>query len=164
MSATVQDSRTKWIERVLGLKVAEPGSGGGRPHPQKFETAWPQAVGSFRSAIEAVDGQISSLQSVLKTSDFPFLRRIADAGMNGITGNHKVPVMTAIRDVSAASAGGRIKAAAKALSAVDAFATHLETDPRVQACDRNPFGITVTIRTILVPALTELRTALEVAT
>jgi hypothetical protein len=163
MSGTVHDSQAKWIERVIGLKVSPAGSGDGKPRAQPFEATWSLAVQDFQNAIETVDGQISSLQKVLKTSDFPFLHRIADAGMNGITGNHKVPVFTAIREVGAAAAGGRETAAAKARSAIDAFVTHLDTDPRVQACDRNPFGISVAIKKTLVPALTDLRTALGIA-
>ncbi len=164
MSDSARNARDQWVQRVLGVSVRQSPARAAPPaRGQPFETAWPAAAAAYRQAIEAVDRQISALQNALKASDFPFLHRIADTGLNAITGDHKVPVMVAIQEVNTAVADRRASVAAKAVIAVDAFATHLATDPRVGACDQNPFKVTVTIRQTLGTALKDLRAVLATA-
>ena len=43
------------------------------------------------------------------------------------------------------------------------FGAHIDTDERVDACDNNPFGVTVTLRAELVGALTKMEEALDEA-
>ena len=165
MSQTI-DARDAWVEQVFGIQIGAPGANGGDASEdvsgeEAPGQSWEQAVASWQDASEDVDAQISQLQAALKQSDFSFLHKIADAGLNGITANHKVPVLAAIQDVNRASGNGRQKAAKKARSSVDAFIAHLNGDARVQACDDNPFGVSVGIKSTLVPALQKLGAALD---
>ena len=49
------------------------------------------------------------------------------------------------------------------LGSTDPFRTHLQNSEQVEVCDRNPFGVPVTIRATLVPALAQLAAALQAA-
>ena len=77
---------------------------------------WTAAKTHWQDAIETVDRQVAALQKeLLKTGDGD-LKEIAEFGLNGVTGNHKVPLMAAIRDVDGAAPEVRSKAANQALS------------------------------------------------
>ena len=47
----------------------------------------------------------------------------------------------------------------KLLKAIQEFRTHIETDERVEACDTNPYGVAMSIRATLGPALAALDAA-----
>lgn len=156
----IDTAKNEWIMRVLGVRV---GASNGTFDLSSFKSSWTKAAETWQGASDAVDGQIGKLQGALRGNNDPDLKRIADAGLNGITGNHKVPVMVAIREVSAAGADSIAQRVASARKAVDAFSKHLATDPRVGACDRNPFGVSVSIRATLEPALRSLASTLDAA-
>ena len=133
-------TQSLWIERVLGMKVSP---GAEPPGLRLASDAW-------RAAIEAVEAQIGTLQGALRASEDESLKKIADFGLNAVTGNHKVRLMAALNDVQAGGDHGKL---AKIASS---FRTFLEKDSRVAACDTNPFGVTVTIRATLVPVLEQM--------
>ncbi len=155
MTGAEDDAKAAWIKRVLGVEV------GATSSTVSFGAIWEKVTARWRAASDAVDGQIGKLQGTLRATTDPDLKRIADAGLNGITGDHKVPVLAALQEIDAAGPEALRPAAARARPAMDAFISHLTSDPRVEACDRNPFGITVTIRATLVPALQDLSTTLQ---
>lgn len=155
MTGAEDDAKAAWIKTVLGIEV------GAASSTVSFGTAWKRVTARWRAASDEVDGQIGKLQGTLRATTDPDLKRIADAGLNGITGNHKVPVLAALQEINAAGPETLRAAAARARPAVDAFISHLTSDPRVEACDRNPFSVTVTIRATLVPALQDLSTTLQ---
>jgi hypothetical protein len=125
---------------------------------------WEAAKKSWQDAIETVDKQVAALQKeLLKTGDGD-LKEIAEFGLNGITGNHKVPLMAAIRDVDGASPESRSKAATTALAAIGKFEDHINRDARVRACDTyaaEVFKVNLAIADTLGPALEEMREVLE---
>lgn len=150
MSESPRDARRDWLARVLGVEL------GTADHADDFPPLWTAAMSAWRTGIEQVDGGIAALGKRLGASEDARLRQIAEIGLNAITGNHKVRTMAALMDVSAAAAGKRAAAAAKAETQVTDFMIHLSRDPRVAACDENPFGVPVGVRETLVPLLQRL--------
>ncbi|MGE0385112.1 MAG: hypothetical protein AB7Q97_10310 [Gammaproteobacteria bacterium] len=118
--------------------------------------AWSDAAAAWQSAADEVDRQIGALQAALRRSDDEELKEIAEFGLNAVTGNFKVPLLTAIRELNGAGPQQRAKAAEGVQRAAKDFANHIASDPAIDACDRNPFGVAVTIRTTLGPALEQL--------
>jgi hypothetical protein len=145
------------VERLLGK------SGGDRaPSPAvgDFLPKWKAARQAWRVAGEAVDGQIEQLrQALLKTGDAE-LKEIAEYGINGVTGNFKVPLMAAMIELDGHAANPG-PAAAKVRTIAINFQKHLESEDTVAACDENPFGVHVSIRKTLGAALVELQTVLH---
>jgi hypothetical protein len=146
-----QDDAAKhaWVKRALGLDV---GSGGQSP-------SLPAAITGWRRALETIDGQIPALQQRLRAAPDPELQQIAEFGLGAMTGSHKVKIQAALLEVQA-GAGRKAGAAARL---VGAFLAHLASDPRIAACDASPFGVPMSIRKTLSPALTTLQAALQTA-
>ena len=129
-----------WVARVLGARVPERGTGEGKP-----------LLPLWLDAKEEVDGAIGRLQGRLRGFNDPDLTRIAEFGLNGITGRASVGLMVALREADARSAdpGARKKLA----DAVASYRTFLEGSPAVALIDANPFDVSVSLRTTLGGAL-----------
>ena len=119
------------------------------------------AVQGLQEAREAVDDQISRLQTALKASGDRDLVEISEFGLNGVMGNFKVRLMASLPELRSAQGDGLRVAAAKALPIANGLGQHLKAEPRVEACDDNPFGVPVSIRSTLGAALNRLTAALE---
>ena len=122
---------------------------------------WQTSTAALVAATETIDSQMSKLQSKLSSTGDPQLQRIAEFGLNAVTGNHKVRLMAAVRDVDAASGDTKLIALKKCLKIVLDFQKHVSTDPRVRVCDRNPYKVKVTIMKTLGAALGELESAIR---
>lgn len=122
---------------------------------------WVTAKARWQEASETIDGQIAKLQSALRNSGTEELIEIAEFGLNGVTGNFKVPLMAAIRNVDGAATGDRTKVISSALKVIKGFQNHIDSDEGVLVVDENPFGVPVTIRETLGAALGQLASALE---
>jgi hypothetical protein len=140
-----------WVKRVLGVDVPT----GGRP------SGLAEAVAGWQRALESVDGQIAALQQRLRPAPDPELQQIAEFGLGAMTGSHKVKIQAALLDVQTGTGGARKAGAAARL--VGAFLAHLASDPRIAACDASRFGVSMSIRQTLSPALVTLQTALQAA-
>ncbi|MBV9757320.1 MAG: hypothetical protein JO047_09725 [Alphaproteobacteria bacterium] len=160
MSETLQAARREWVERVLGVRV---GSGATTSPTGDFKQQWQQSFAAFRDAIETVDQQMDALGGACRQTKNAWLVNIADLGLPAVTGNFKTPLMAACLEVSSAPAEKVAGAAAKARTALANFAQHIATDPQVAGCDGNPFGVAVSIRATLGPALKSLNDALHSA-
>jgi len=55
--------------------------------------------------------------------------------------------------------GGSPKARATLAEIIPGFRQHLDSDERVEACDENPFGVAMSVRATLIPALDRLAQA-----
>src|ERR1700722_15975582 len=170
MADSAPDAGRAWVQRVLGVsfppQAGRLGAAAGKAANDDgcdFAKAWADAAARWRDASDAVDAQISQLQSALKQTDDEELHEIAEFGLNGITGGTKVKLMAAIRDVSSAGAVVPPAVVGKARQAVVQFGSQIEGDERVDACDENPFGVTVSIRASFAPALAGLEKALAAA-
>lgn len=124
--------------------------------------AWQQARDQWRDASEAVDDQLNALRLAVvqgartEPEYAEALAQIAGAGLNAITGRHRVQVAVALRELGD-GAPARVEAhGAKALAAVTAFRQFVRTSPQIAACDANPFEVDVQIRATLEPALDAL--------
>ena len=115
---------------------------------------WPAIRQTWQSASDTVDDQIAALQKALRDSGDEDYQEIAEYGLNAITGNYKVRLMAAMREVD--GGGARDKLA----KLVDDFSQHIATDERVMAVDENPLEIAVSVRATLGPALQAMRAAL----
>jgi hypothetical protein len=140
------DAKGEWLRRVLGFGLPETEQGSAARTPQAG-TRWKAAFDHWKAASEAVDGQIRALQAVLRQSGDPQLKEIAEHGLNGVTGNHRVPLQTALIELGARNAGPKV------LAAVNDFREYLETSEQVAVCDDNPFDTPVSIRATLGAAL-----------
>jgi hypothetical protein len=160
MSDALQVAKTDWLERVLGVRVG----GNATTSPVgDFKGRWQKSFSAWRDAIETVDKQMEALAKACRQTNDPWLVRIADLGLSAVTANYKTPLMAACIDVANAPAEKVAGAAARARSAVTNFAQHIATDPQVAGCDGNPFGVAVSIRGTLGPALKSLNDALVAA-
>ncbi|MDE2005714.1 MAG: hypothetical protein KGI51_04035 [Rhodospirillales bacterium] len=124
---------------------------------------WKAARDAFQQAADSVDTQLSLLQKELRSSDETDLQEIAEFGLNGLTRNTRVPLMTALREAGDGSAALLKKAAPKIETAATAFIKQLSGDPRIVACDDNPFGVPVTILATYQDAVTQLLNAVRLA-
>lgn len=157
MAATpLQD---EWIARVLGVETGAPEDG---PEAPADLRRWQAVKATWARASDAADGQIAGLQAALRASDDPEYREIAELGLNGVTGNFKVPLLAALRDID--GSGGRPDAGAvrRLRGIVAGFINHLASDPRVDAVDDNELGVRVDIAGTLIPALEAMDEALAI--
>ena len=124
-------------------KLGGPPKASGKPDPAIL----------WRDAKELVGKQISRLQDVMRAQQHPMFDRIADQGLNGVTGKLQVGLHVALANLGQASGDERIKAAAKVKSGVAEFRKFLQSDPVVPLLESNPFGIAVKLRATLGQAL-----------
>jgi hypothetical protein len=141
-------SKAEWVQRVLGVTVLRAAAGGAAAD-------WVRLASLWQEASDAVDQQIAVLQATLRESDDPELQEIAEFGLNGVTGNFRVPLMAALRGAQA----GEVRARAQLPRIAAAFREHIDSDERIAACDDNPFGVRVSIGATLGPALDALARA-----
>jgi hypothetical protein len=143
--------------RVASGKPAPAASAGAGSAPAanlaEYRTRW-------RTAREAVGTGLTKLQSVLKGKEEPAFHRVAEFGLNGITGRLQVGLEVALLECE--SSGGRDpKAKAKAAKVAADFRKFLQTDAMVRLVDENPFGVAIDLRGQLLPVLTDLEAALQ---
>ena len=119
------------------------------PTPTPTPSALLAALDEFRGASDTVDGQIAKLQAALRTTKDEDLVAIAEYGLNALTGNHKAKLIALEMELRRAAGPNLPKLATKALPVVAAFRSHLTGNEEVDACDDNPFGVTVTIKDTL---------------
>jgi hypothetical protein len=126
------------------------------------QRSWQAAVAAYREASDTVDAQISQLQVKLRGSGDRELEQIADKGLNGVTGNFKVPLLAVLRDIESASAEARPAHSRRAAEIAAGFLKHIESEATVAVCDTNPLA-PVSIRATLGPALRGLARAAAAA-
>src|SRR4051812_2823808 len=141
------------LDQLAAKAGTAPSAGSG----DNFKQRWMAARKSWQTASEALDAQVGQLQAALRKSGDNELVEIAEFGLNGVTGNFKTRLMAAMLEVDqAANAEALKKAAGSARGIIGGFRQHIDSDERVQVCDDNPFGVTVSIRKTLGEALGRL--------
>jgi hypothetical protein len=126
------------------------------PAPEAEAAPLPGVFAIWRDAKERVDVQVSQLQGALRQSKDPFCQRIADMGLNGVTGNLQVGLQVALTEYDK-SGGKDSKSAAKADAIIAQYQQFLQSDKAIALCEENPFGIKCEIRGTLLEALAELQ-------
>ena len=131
----------------------------------EFPKRWAAAKKVWQECLETVNDQIAKLADKLRQTSDPDLARIAEFGLNALTGNFKVRLMAAMIDVDSTT-GTALKANAdNAQGIIAGFQSHLQSDGRVQACDEDAqelFGVKTTIRAELGRGLAALDNALAI--
>jgi hypothetical protein len=115
---------------------------------------------NWQNAKETAGIGITALQAALRQEPDPRFHRIAEYGLNGITGRLQVGLHVALLEYEQ-SGGQDAKARSKALNLVTSFRQFLTTDKMVPLCEENPFGVDVKLRDTLLPALDELEKSLQ---
>lgn len=156
------NAKAEWVRGVLGVQLAAaaapPGSAG-TVDEAAFRRGFGNALTAWREASDAVDAQFNSLRKALLASDDEDLHRIAEFGLNGVTGSRKVGLHKALREVAAASGPALPPLAQKAVQAATEYRSFVQSDERVKACDAYP-SIVTPIGTTLGRALSALAQAL----
>lgn len=135
-----------WVRRVLGAALATAQaevSSGARSSDQSPAVQW-------RDAREEVGAQIARLQDAMRGTDHPVLKRIADRGLNAITGRLQVGLQVALMELDRPDAGGAAQTARAALADMRGF---LQSDRIVPLLEANPLGVAVSIRAPLTAAI-----------
>ena len=156
--AELTETQHAWVKRVLGIELPSQDTA---TTPDEASVSFTAAREAYETASELVNQQIARLQSALRASDDGELKEIAEYGMNGVTGNHRVPLRATLMEIDFGGAGALQKSGPKALKIIQSFRAHLDQDERVEACDENPFGVAVSIRATLGGALAKMEKALQ---
>jgi hypothetical protein len=143
---TVSEAQGEWVRRVLGVSIPEAA-------PPVTSPAGPSPLQMWLDAKEAAGSQVGALQVAMRALDHPLFERLADQGLNGVTGRLQVGLQAALMDVERATGQARVAARQKARSAVAEFRGFLTSDPVVPLLDANPLGVPVSLRAGLGRAL-----------
>lgn len=158
------DAKTEWVERVLGVIVATAPPDGGPAaafDEVAFKRSFRTALAAWRDASESVEGQLNDIRKALLGTTDADLHRIAEFGLNGITGRRKVGLQTALLELGQAAGAAVPPLAKKAAQAAVEYQGFVRSDARVKACDRYP-NIKTPIGPTLGDALGALARALTV--
>jgi hypothetical protein len=112
------------------------------------------------AAKEAAGVQIAALQAAMRAQPHPMFPRLADRGLNGITGRLQVGLQVALTDFEHTGGAGRDAARTKASKAVVELRKFLATDAVVPLLDRNPLGVAIDLKGGLGAALDAIDRAL----
>jgi hypothetical protein len=153
----MSDTKSEWLARVLGVTVGR-GAGAGR-NAATIRRDLEAAQAAWLEATATVDQQLNALRALLLRTKDPDLHRIAEYGLNGITGTRKVALAKALQEVTTAPDGKLVPLAGKAAQAAAEFRAFVQADRRVAACD-SCREVTVTIGATLGGALGRLERAL----
>ncbi|XZE32939.1 hypothetical protein SH501x_003706 [Pirellulaceae bacterium SH501] len=128
-----------------------------------FEERWSAAKSTWLEVNDSIGEQLNGLRKHLLESDDSDLRSIAEVGLNAITNNHRVAVQKGIIDIDRSEGQARVQFIERLQEVVQDFWEHIETDERVDACEGNPFGVKVEIRSDLGKGFQALLDALDSA-
>jgi hypothetical protein len=155
--------RSEWVQRVLGVTVPDDGararSSSDKPGPRAAAPA-ARPLAMWLAAKDAAGAQIAALQAAMRAQPHPMFPRLADRGLNGITGRLQVGLQVALTDFEHTGVAGRDAARAKASKAVVDLRNFLATDAVVPLLDGNPLGVTVDLKGGLGAALDAIDRAL----
>jgi hypothetical protein len=134
---------------------------------------WKEARQAWQDANDAVDGQINGLRAKLLDRAgagddgveglAEALKEIADAGLNGLTEDHRVKLIASVMSIGDGSPQAMQKSGPKALAQITQFQAFLDKSEMIAACDANPFGAPVSIKATLTPPLQQMAAALQAA-
>jgi len=135
------------------LKSLRPAPGGGRAASKRTLPVWTEAK-------DAVGEQLNKLQSSLKANKNPLMQRIADQGLNAITGRLQVGWQAALMEFDSGGPEQKAKAKAALQAGLAEMRSFLGSHPALPLLEQNPVGVAVTIRATLGAALTAIEEAI----
>ena len=130
------------------------------PAPAAAKPSGPKPLEVWTEAKEAALGHLGTLQSALRARKSTLLDQVADKGLNGITGRLQVGMQVALMEVERAGGDSRDAARKKALAAVGAMRTFLQSDQTLSLLEKNPFKVPMPIRAELGRALDQIEASL----
>jgi hypothetical protein len=139
-------AKRAWIGRVLGVTAGSADA----PHGPLLPL--------WLDAKDEVDAKLGHLQGSLRGFGDPDLDRIAEFGLNGVTGTSSVGLMVALREADAP--GADAAARRKLAGAIDSYRAFLDGSEVVKLIDDNPFGVAVGLQATLGRALDTLASSL----
>jgi hypothetical protein len=155
---------------IARLRAALDGAATPKATPNGSVNGWKAARQAWLDANDAVNDQLNALRAavIVRAKDEPdyaeALKEIADKGLNGVTGNQRVALMTALAALGDGSPGDlRGPGGTKAVQQIATFRNFIATSDQIRVCDANPFQVPVSIRATLSPALDGLASALGAA-
>ena len=137
---------------IQQLRDGLDGGGGAAPEVMPLEI--------WRDAKDLAGVEIGKLQEALRAKKLPLFHKIADQGLNGITGRLQVGLQVALMDLNGKSGDALTAAKDKARKAVTDFRGFLGSDPTLPLLESNPLGVTITLRSSLPRALDAIENSL----
>jgi hypothetical protein len=145
-------AQEEWISRVLGVAVGDTGGAIGGGDAEALRAA----RDAYQSALTAVDRQISALAKALLASGDDDMEEIAAYELGQMIAANRAALLDLLRSASSGDTDRLRAAAPKIRDAASVFRAQLDTDPRIAACDANPFSVPVSIRSTLARGLAGL--------
>lgn len=136
---------------------------GGAGADARLLERWQAARQGWQAAVESVDDQINALARALRESGNEDLREIADSGLSSVTGGYRTRMTAAMIDIGVGDVAKLRKNGARAAGFTEKLIDQIDGDARVIACDTISFGVPVSIRATLGPALKGLAGVLREA-
>jgi len=155
-------TKIDWVQRVLGVAIAA-----APPASASEAKSWQAARQAWQDANDAVNDQINALRAAVldrakaDPENVDVLAAIADKGLNAITRDHRVKLMASILELGGGAPAVLRKSGPRALGLITAFESFIAASEEIEVCDGNPFGVPVSIRATLVPALQGMAAALR---
>jgi hypothetical protein len=145
-------ARRDWIARVLGIQTLASSGSASEPRGESELRLW-------QNAKDAADAQLNKLYDVLRSSGLPILGEAASDIESTLEG-FRVGLVGPLLALERATGPAREQARVAAAKSVASARARLASDPRVIAADTNPFGVSVSVGSILGRALEQLETRL----
>jgi hypothetical protein len=156
-------SQRTWVQTVLGVGAAKTfdalTADLGAARAGLFD-----ARDKLADALAKADAQVRKLQAVLAVYPDEQLKEIAgspDIGINALTGNYRVRVLAALRDIETATPDKLPAALKKASILVSGFTSHIGSSDRIDACENNWLKVPVKLRETINPALADLSRGID---
>jgi len=144
------ESKEQWVQRVLGVKFD---SKARAANSLLLLPVWQRAK-------DTVDSQLNSLAAGFRDAAHPLAEAIAEQGLPVLTGRTFVGLTAALFDYDAATVGTRDAAARNVREKLTAFRAELANNRLWAVLERNPLGITVSLRPPIQRSLDEIESAL----
>lgn len=140
----VPEEREEWTAKMF-LAVGGRGRTPVKPWPGN---TWHRAAGALGEALEEAERQVAALEQGLKKQGDPDLAEIAAHGLDEVLGAHPKRLRDALGAFETLELEARTEALKALGNALDALSDDLKRAV-VEACDENPFGVSVSLRETL---------------
>ena len=144
MAATSE--QRAWIEGVLGIKA-----------PPAIDTKRLQAaIAEYHDSLADLGNGVAALQSKLRATGVPLMKRIADEGLTDLTGGFRVAMSAALMELLQAPASERRRNAKAVRKLCGKIAGFVGSNKLFSLLDANPLGVTLNTQSGLQQALHKL--------
>jgi hypothetical protein len=146
------EAQSAWIERVLGIRLPDPGAVSLRERA-KLAPLWQQAK-------DTVDAQVARLEVAMRKCGLPLAATIADHGLIGAFGGEYVALTVGLLEVDRADTATRPATVQRVAKSVQRMRQTLNGSATLAMLEANPLGVIVLARPMLGAALARIEAAL----